>query len=75
MTASKPTATAAPSSGPEQLDYVLRRAEQESIAAIRSPDPRAARQHEAMSFAYSARALSLLGDFSSATAADARYRA
>ena len=46
----------------DQLDFLLRRAEQESIAAIRSIDPRAAQQHEAMAFAYSARALSLLGD-------------
>lgn len=62
MAASKPTAIAAPSSGREQLDYVLRRAEQESIAAIRSFDPRAARQHEAMAFAYSVRAQTLFGD-------------
>ena len=43
------------------LGYFLRRAEQESIAAIRAGDPRAARQHEELACAYSARALTLLG--------------
>lgn len=45
---------------PEELDYLLRRAEQESIAAVRSVDPRAAKPHEHMACAYSAQALALL---------------
>jgi len=44
----------------EQLDYWLRRAEQESIAAIRSPHAVAAERHIAMAEAYSALARSLL---------------
>lgn len=52
----------APAYAPEQLDYLLRRAEQESIAAIRTVDARAAEPHAQMAFAYSARALSLLGN-------------
>ncbi len=47
---------------PEQLDYLLRRAEQESIAAIRTIDPRAADPHAQMACVYSERARSLLGD-------------
>ncbi|HWJ58258.1 MAG TPA: hypothetical protein VNR68_01225 [Sphingomicrobium sp.] len=46
----------------ETLDYVLRRAEEESIAAIRSPDPRASASHSAMAQAYSAQATVLLGN-------------
>jgi len=46
---------------PEQLDYLLRRAEQESIAAVRSVDPRAAEPHQHMASLYSAQALALLG--------------
>lgn len=46
---------------PEQLDYLLRRAEQESIAAIRSVDPRAAELHQHMASAYSAQATAILG--------------
>ena len=46
---------------PEQLDYLLRRAEEESIAAIRSVDPRASAPHAQMSSAYSAQAMALLG--------------
>jgi len=46
---------------PEQLDYLLRRAQQESIAAIRSVDPRAAGPHEHMANLYSAQARNLLG--------------
>ena len=45
---------------PEQIDYLLRRAEQESIAAIRSVDPRAAEPHAHMAGIYSAQARSLL---------------
>ncbi len=59
MTFIEPTAAA-----PEQLDYLLRRAEQESIAAIRSLDPRAAGPHTQMACTYSARARSLLRDHS-----------
>jgi hypothetical protein len=44
----------------EQLDYWLRRAEQESIAAIRSPSTEAAERHNAMAQAYSALARHLL---------------
>ncbi len=47
---------------PEQLDYLLRRAEQESVAAIRSVDPRAAELHAHMASAYSAKAMALLGE-------------
>ena len=46
---------------PEELDYLLRRAEQESIAAVRSVDPRAAEPHAQMASAYSAQAMALLG--------------
>ena len=45
----------------EQLDYWLRRAEQESIAAIRSADSVASQRHDAMAQAYSALAVTLLG--------------
>lgn len=48
--------------GRDELDYLLRRAEQESIAAIRSADPRAAGPHEHMATRYSAQALELLGE-------------
>lgn len=44
----------------EQLDYWLRRAEQESIAAIRSINSIASERHDAMAAAYSALAKSLL---------------
>ena len=43
------------------LDYLLRRAEQESIAAIRSINPVAAERHDIMAHAYSAQALTMLG--------------
>lgn len=42
-----------------ELDYLLRRAEQEAVAAIRASDPAAAR-HDAMALAYSHRAWALL---------------
>ena len=45
---------------PEQLDYLLRRAEQESIAAVRSVDERAAEPHEHMASVYSAQVVELL---------------
>jgi hypothetical protein len=45
----------------EQLDYWLRRAEQESIAAIRSTDSVAAQRHDVMAQTYSALARRLLG--------------
>ena len=51
-----------PQPAPEQLDYLLRRAEQESIAAIRTGDPRVAEPHTQMASVYSERARSLLGD-------------
>lgn len=46
----------------EQLDYWLRRAEQESIAAIRSASPGAAASHSFMARAYSLQASTLLND-------------
>ena len=58
----QPQPQPAPEQGPGQLDYWLRRAEQEAIAAIRSGDPRAAEPHTRMASVYSARARSLLGD-------------
>lgn len=45
----------------EQLDYWLRRAEQESIAAIRSTNSTASQRHDAMAQAYSALARTMLG--------------
>lgn len=45
----------------EQLDYWLRRAEQESIAAIRSTNTVASQRHDAMAQAYSALARTMLG--------------
>ncbi len=45
---------------PGELAYLLRRAEQESIAAIRSTDPRVADPHAQMACVYSAQAQSLL---------------
>ena len=44
----------------EQLDYWLRRAEQESIAAIRSTNSTASQRHDAMAQAYSALARTML---------------
>ena len=44
----------------EELDFLLRRAEQESIAAIRSPNPHASERHDAMAQAYSALAVTIL---------------
>ena len=46
----------------EQLAYWLRRAEQESIAAIRSANPQASSSHARMAQAYTAMATSLLAD-------------
>ena len=45
----------------DRLDYLLRRAEQESIAAIRQVNPEAAERHDIMAHAYSAEALTMLG--------------
>ena len=45
----------------EQLDYWLRRAEQESIAAIRSMNSIASQRHDSMALAYSALAVTMLG--------------
>ena len=50
----------------EQLDYWLRRAEQESIAAIRSTNSVAAQRHDAMALAYSTMAMTLLDERQSA---------
>jgi hypothetical protein len=44
----------------DQLEYWLRRAEQESIAAIRASNAVAAERHDAMAFAYSSQALAML---------------
>ena len=46
----------------DRLDYLLRRAEQESIAAIRSINPEAAQRHDIMAHAYSAQVLTMLGE-------------
>jgi hypothetical protein len=43
-----------------QLDYLLRRAEQETIAAMRTVDARASASHAQMASAYGAQVLSLL---------------
>lgn len=45
----------------DKLDFLLRRAEQESIAAIRSINPQASERHDAMAHAYSAQAVLMLG--------------
>ena len=45
----------------DEIEYLLRRAEQESIAAVRSVDPRAAEPHAHMASIYSAQAMALLG--------------
>jgi hypothetical protein len=45
----------------DELEFLLRRAEQESIAAIRSPSPQASERHDAMAQAYSALAVTILG--------------
>jgi hypothetical protein len=44
----------------QQLAYLLRRAEQEAIAAIRSASPHAAASHQRMADAYSVEATNLL---------------
>ena len=44
----------------QQLAYWLRRAEQETIAAIRSASPQAAASHERMAAVYSAQATNML---------------
>ena len=44
----------------DQLDYWLRRAEQESIAAIRATNSVAAERHDAMAHTYSTLALMML---------------
>ena len=46
----------------QELAYLLRRAEQESIAAIRSGNAMASSSHARMAQAYSALATSLLDD-------------
>lgn len=46
----------------EQIEYWLRRAEQEAIAAIRAPDTAASESHNAMAEAYSAMATNLMDD-------------
>ncbi len=50
---------AAPQPASGELEYLLRRAEQESIAAIRSIDPRVAGPHAEMACVYSAHVQSL----------------
>jgi hypothetical protein len=46
----------------EQIEYWLRRAEEEAIAAIRSPNAQASESHSLMAEAYSAMATTLLGE-------------
>lgn len=48
----------------ERIGFLLRRAEQESIAAIRSVNPTAAERHDIMAHAYSVMAVSMLGSHS-----------
>lgn len=43
-----------------ETSYLLRRASEEARLAIKSPEPRAADVHQALSVQYSAKALSLL---------------
>ena len=57
MTAPTPVHRTDPS---DQLDYWLRRAEQESIAAIRATNAVAAERHDAMAHTYSTLALMML---------------
>jgi hypothetical protein len=45
---------------PETIEYLLRRAEQESIAAIRAGSVSATERHNEMALAYSLRAAALL---------------
>jgi hypothetical protein len=45
----------------EELEFLLLRAEQEAIAAIRSPSPQASARHDEMALAYSALAVTILG--------------
>ncbi len=45
----------------DEIGYLLRRAEQESIEAIRASDERASQRHAEMASAYSERAQMLLG--------------
>ena len=54
-------ASSQPQPSPEELDYLLRRAEEESIAAIRSVNAEVLARHDAMAFAYSSQALTMLG--------------
>ena len=44
----------------EELDFLLRRAEQELIAAIRSINAEVAERHDAMAHAYSAMAIMMI---------------
>ncbi len=53
---------ARPEDPADRLDYLLRRAEQESIAAIRSINPEAEKRHDTMAHAYSAQAVTMLGE-------------
>ena len=50
-----------PQPSPDELDYLLRRAEDESIAAIRSVNAEVSARHDAMAFAYSSQAVAMLG--------------
>ncbi|MEO7865360.1 MAG: hypothetical protein ABIR63_05765 [Sphingomicrobium sp.] len=53
----------------DELGFLLRRAEQESVAAIRSINSQASERHDAMAYAYSARAVTMLGRSGAGTTA------
>lgn len=46
------------------VGYFLRRAEEESIAAIRAPDPRAASSHSGLATLYSSKSIELIQSLS-----------
>lgn len=50
-----------PENPAERIDFLLRRAEQEAIAAIRSINPTVAERHDIMAHAYSAKVVTMLG--------------
>ncbi|WP_309611849.1 hypothetical protein [Sphingomonas sp.] len=46
----------------EDVDYALRRAEEESIAAVRATDPRVEKSHAGLAALYTDRSLRLIGE-------------
>ena len=53
--------SSSPQAKDDELEFLLRRAEQEAIAAIRSPSPQASERHDAMAHAYSVLAVTIMG--------------